>query len=302
MREAVVILPPDVRAEQVVERGDRPPPRDLGAHLQPLRVLVEHRVDDVDERLVAVEEAVPARQQIALEPALAEVLGEDLHHSTVGCEAHVGRLRLGEPAPVRHVEHVAQPVRGRLVGPEEPEVVRVLCDHVAEERAEHPGRFARGRSRLRHVDRVVAEVGQNELSEQKAAVCVGRRAHPALALRRQVGELGDQRPVLVEQLLRLVAPQPVLEHPGGARGCCARRSLGPDASARSSRLAGRRSPSAQSSPSECGARSSASAAASTRLPSRGRTSGWPRSRRARRPARRRSADGRRPDPRRRSRP
>ena len=112
-----------------------------------------------------------------------------------------------------HVEHVAQPVRGRLVGPEEPEVVRVLCDHVAEERAEHPGRFARGRSGLRHLDRVVAEVGQNELSEQEAAVRVGRRAHPALALRRQVGELGDQRPVLVEELLRLVAPQPVLEHP-----------------------------------------------------------------------------------------
>ena len=91
MREAVVVLAPDVRAEQVVERGDRAPPRDLARHLQPLRVLVEHRVDDVDERLVAVEEAVPARQQIALEPALAEVLGEDLHHATVGREAHVGR-------------------------------------------------------------------------------------------------------------------------------------------------------------------------------------------------------------------
>ena len=42
--------------------------------LQPLRVLVEHRVDDVDERLVAVEEAVPAGEQVALEPALAQVL------------------------------------------------------------------------------------------------------------------------------------------------------------------------------------------------------------------------------------
>ena len=57
--EAVVVLPPDVRAEEVVERGDRPPPGDVVAHLQPLGVLVEHRVDDVDERLVAREEAVP---------------------------------------------------------------------------------------------------------------------------------------------------------------------------------------------------------------------------------------------------
>jgi hypothetical protein len=29
------------------------------AHLQPLGVLVEHRIDDVDERLVAGEEAMP---------------------------------------------------------------------------------------------------------------------------------------------------------------------------------------------------------------------------------------------------
>ena len=29
--EAVVILPPDVRREQIVERGDRPPPRNLRA-------------------------------------------------------------------------------------------------------------------------------------------------------------------------------------------------------------------------------------------------------------------------------
>ena len=42
MAETVVILAPDMRAEEIVERGDRPPPRDLAAHLQPLRVLIEH--------------------------------------------------------------------------------------------------------------------------------------------------------------------------------------------------------------------------------------------------------------------
>ena len=31
VREAVVILPPDVRGQQVVERGDRPPPRQMFA-------------------------------------------------------------------------------------------------------------------------------------------------------------------------------------------------------------------------------------------------------------------------------
>ena len=54
--EAVVVLSPDMTRKEVVQRGDGPPPRDLCADFQPLRVLVEHRVDDVDEGLVAVEQ------------------------------------------------------------------------------------------------------------------------------------------------------------------------------------------------------------------------------------------------------
>ena len=81
--EAVVVLPPDVRGEQVVQRGDRPPPGDVAGRLQPLGVLVEHRIDDVDEGLVAGEEAVPAGQQVAFQPALALVLAEHLHHAAL---------------------------------------------------------------------------------------------------------------------------------------------------------------------------------------------------------------------------
>ena len=33
MAEAVVVLPPDVRGQQVVERGDRPPPGDVPCHV-----------------------------------------------------------------------------------------------------------------------------------------------------------------------------------------------------------------------------------------------------------------------------
>ncbi len=104
VREAVVVLAPDVRAEQVVERRDRPPPRDAARHLQPLRVLVEHRVDDVDERLVAVEEAVPAGQQVALEPALAQVLREHLDDAPVGRQRLVAGLALGLPGPRGRLE------------------------------------------------------------------------------------------------------------------------------------------------------------------------------------------------------
>ena len=147
VREAVVVLAPDVRAEQVVERRDRPPPGDLARHLQPLRVLVEHRVDDVDERLVTVEQPVPAGQQVALEPALALVLGEHLHHAAAGCEVVVAGEDLGVPRAVRHLEHRAQPVRGGLVGAEEAEPVAVAVDHVAQEVPEHARRLARRSSR-----------------------------------------------------------------------------------------------------------------------------------------------------------
>src|SRR5207247_1997614 len=92
MREAVVVLPPDVRGEQVVERSERQPPGNAARDLQPLRMLVEHRVDDVDEGLVAVEQAVPAGQEVALEPALAEMLRQDLEDAPVRREVLVRRL------------------------------------------------------------------------------------------------------------------------------------------------------------------------------------------------------------------
>jgi hypothetical protein len=58
-------------------------------------VLVEHRVDDVNEGLVAVEDAVAAGEQVALEPALAGVLREDLPNPIDAVErAGEGRLSI----------------------------------------------------------------------------------------------------------------------------------------------------------------------------------------------------------------
>ncbi len=62
MGETIVILPPDVRAEQVVEAGDGAAPLDVVGSLEPLGVLVEHGVHDVDERRVGVHQPVPARE------------------------------------------------------------------------------------------------------------------------------------------------------------------------------------------------------------------------------------------------
>ena len=60
------------------------PPRQVIADRQPLGVLVEHRVDDVDEGLVGGEEAVPAGEQVAFEHAFHGVLAEHLDDAAIG--------------------------------------------------------------------------------------------------------------------------------------------------------------------------------------------------------------------------
>jgi hypothetical protein len=61
MGEAVVVLAPHMGRQEIVEGGDRPAPLEVAGDLEPLGVLVEHRVDQVRERLVAAEQPVVGR-------------------------------------------------------------------------------------------------------------------------------------------------------------------------------------------------------------------------------------------------
>ena len=103
--------------------------------------------------------------------------------SRARCSSSSG-TRLCVPRPVGHLEHGASRLSG-LVGTEEAEVLRVEPHHVAQElpstRVASP-RCDPGR----HVDRVVAEVGQAKVAQQHAAVGVRVGAHAPLALGRQV--------------------------------------------------------------------------------------------------------------------
>ena len=65
-----MVVLPDVRRQEVVERGDRASPGQAAGNLQPFGVLVEHGVHNVDEGLVAGKEAVLASEQISFEPTL----------------------------------------------------------------------------------------------------------------------------------------------------------------------------------------------------------------------------------------
>src|ERR1700690_3775643 len=89
--ESIVVLAPDMRGQQVIERCDPASPWQLRGYLQPLGMLVEHGVDNMDKRFITVEQPVPARQQIALQPALALMFAQHFHHASGGREKFVVR-------------------------------------------------------------------------------------------------------------------------------------------------------------------------------------------------------------------
>jgi len=79
--KAVVVLTPDGRGKKDVERCNRFSPRYFIALLEPLAVLIDHTVDDVNERLVAVEHTVTSSEEIALEPSyvlISDQMSDDL--------------------------------------------------------------------------------------------------------------------------------------------------------------------------------------------------------------------------------
>ena len=111
MGEAVVILLPDVRGEQIVQRRDLPAPRQFQRDLQPLGMLAEHRIDDANERLIAVEQPVPPGQKISFQPTLALVLAQHgIQHAALGREEFVVGYFPGFPLTVGDFENRAQQV------------------------------------------------------------------------------------------------------------------------------------------------------------------------------------------------
>ena len=62
VREPIVVLPPDGGREKDILRGDRRAPAHVILRdVEPLRVLIEHRIDDVRERFIRVKEPVSCR-------------------------------------------------------------------------------------------------------------------------------------------------------------------------------------------------------------------------------------------------
>jgi len=150
-------------------------------------VLVEHRIDDVDERLVAIEDPVPPGEQVALEPALALVLTKHrVQHAPCGREQFVVRQGRCVPLALGGFKEGFQAIRERLVGTKDPEIplLAVQLHRIAQERPEHMHVAYPAPPCREHVLRVVAEIRHPQVPQQHAAVGVGVRAHASFALGR----------------------------------------------------------------------------------------------------------------------
>ncbi len=123
-------------------------------------MLIEHRIDDVNERFIAAEEAVPAGEQVTFEPTLALMLAQHLHDTPVGSDMRIGRLDLGDRGPCRDVEHSVPAIRGRLIRAEDAEVAALLVQlhDVADVRTLHARRFGVDGARRLDLDGIVAKV------------------------------------------------------------------------------------------------------------------------------------------------
>src|SRR5438477_1577954 len=122
MSEAVVILPPDVRSQEIIERSDGTPPRDVTCGLEPFGMLIEHGIRDVDKGLIAGEEPMTAGEQITLQPALTHVLTQDLHDPSVWRQMLINRKNWFHPHLICGLIQRIEAVGGSLVRAEYAEV------------------------------------------------------------------------------------------------------------------------------------------------------------------------------------
>ena len=198
MAEAVVVLPPDVRSQQIIQRSDRAPPRNLLGHLQPLGVLVEHRVDDVDERLVTGEKAVPPGQQVSLRATPGTYARSELPspgHSLPDVR------RWATVGPMKTLSVTSNSASSRFdavsSGPKTRKLHEaVVHPHdVAQKPAQHASSFGQHCTALGDLDLVIPEIRHGQIFQQQSAVGVRIGSHSPRAAGRQFLQLGLSLPL-----------------------------------------------------------------------------------------------------------
>lgn len=179
VREAVVVLTPDVARQQNVEAADGGTPRNLAlGGLEPFAVLVDHGIDHVDKALVGAPHAGASGKHVGLEETLTLVLGQLLDNLTgTGQQLVVGLVpvKAGIPLLFGHLVGSLQAVGRGLVGTEDAEVVHVLGQDVGSVLAKDAGGLGGAPAVTLTCDGnlVGVNIGELELAAHLAAVCVG---------------------------------------------------------------------------------------------------------------------------------
>jgi len=136
MSETIMILSPDSGREQDVEGSDLCAPFDLVTLLDPFAMLVDHGVDDVNEGLVAVEETVATRENVAFQPTFAGMLTEHLHNTTFHSQVSSILILLkvlAHPDLLACLVDLAKLVGLCLIRTEDAEIGHIVCDDVPKE-------------------------------------------------------------------------------------------------------------------------------------------------------------------------
>jgi hypothetical protein len=164
-------------------------------------MLAEHRVDDADECLVAVEESVSSGQEIPFQPTLALVFAQHgIQNAAIWREELVVADFAVIPLAIGDLEDRLQEIRDCFIRAEDTEVALVLIQSgdIAQERAQHERVLNLHGTRRSHFDCVVMEIRHAQVVKKNTAVRMWISAHAAGALRGQLSQFLDESSILVE--------------------------------------------------------------------------------------------------------
>ena len=118
-------------------------------------------------------------KQIALQPALAEVLAQNLHHAAVRGKVIVRGENLRCGNSVRNFKDVLQAVGGRFIGADDAEIPAVGVQlHDVAQKVSHDARgLGINATGFGNLHGVVPEIGHHEVAQQEAAIGVRIGSH-----------------------------------------------------------------------------------------------------------------------------
>ena len=215
VRKSVVVLLPYIGGKNQVQGSDFLSPGKLVANLQPLCMLSTHGVYNTDECFIGSEEAMTTGKQIAFQPALAHMLGQvGVHNSSVVCQILVLFMIIAVPITLGLLEYLVETVGHGLIRSKDTEVLCILIqfEDITDEAAQLNHILLFNSTGLGYVYRVITEVRQTEVTKKLTTVCMRIRTDSSVSLRSNITKSLNQTTILIKELFRMIAQQPLLQH------------------------------------------------------------------------------------------